>query len=89
MKGTGNLSVVPEIGNGIDLAELAEAKKPARIKVLTLPVKAGTLVVDRRLGPPPVTPDGSRLLWLLPEEAVADIEKEWPVIWPHYEDEPF
>lgn len=75
--GKGDLTVVPEVGAGVDLAAYKEFKEPIRIRCLTVQIEDGILEADKRLGPPAIA--GNLFLWMVDPDAV---ETDPPLILP-------
>jgi hypothetical protein len=81
VKGTGNLNVVPALGAAVDLAERKEFLEPMRARIILLPIVSGTMLHDKRLGPPAIL--GSSFMWMVAEEDIASADP--PFIIPTFE----
>jgi hypothetical protein len=79
--GRGNLSVVPQVGTAVDLAERKELLEPMEARIILLPIQSGILKHDKRLDAPAIL--GGSFLWMIKEDAVRDADP--PIIMPFFE----
>jgi hypothetical protein len=76
-----HLSSVPQVGTAVDLAERKQYLEPQKVRIIILPIAAGTMAHDKRLGPPAVL--GESFMWMIAEEDIAGSDP--PFIPPHFE----
>jgi len=81
VKGTGDLTVVPDLGTVVDLAERRELAEPMRLRVVAIEICNGVLAHDKRLGVPAIA--GDQFMWIMPPEVEEALDP--PLIEPYYE----